>query len=44
MGWLQKFDQDMYEKQLEEEELQKALDEEKVELDKLQVQQTMKLM
>lgn len=37
LGWLQKFDQDIGEKQTEEEEVQARLDEEKKQLEKIQV-------
>lgn len=37
LGWLQKFDQDIGEKQAEEEEVQGHLDEEKKQLEKIQV-------
>lgn len=37
LGWLQKFDQDVGEKQAEEEEVQGHLDAEKKQLDRIQV-------
>lgn len=40
LGWLQKFDQDIGEKQVEEEEVQGLLDEEKKQLEQIQVKET----